>query len=214
MKYFNNIRKEILEFLSKGSNKILELGCGYGNTLSYLKKEGYASKVIGIDLNKEAEFKKLGDVDQIYIGDLETIKIDFSNQLFDYIIMNDVLEHLRNPDRMLNKFSAYLVENGALIISMPTIRNWRVLFNLIFKADFSYEEAGIMDRTHLRFFTFKSMIRLFNDCGLYLDKYKINYDNHIFAKILKLIPFTREFAAVQYLFKLKVHCNINRSKKL
>ena len=138
---------------------VLDAGCHtglLGETL--IQKKG--AKVVGVDLDDEAvevAKKKLSDA---FVLDLEnedwTKKIsERGYSHFDVIIFGDILEHTKNPEEILQQAQGILKPEGRIIVSIPNVAHWRVRFGLLF-GRFEYQEAGILDRTHLRFYTRKS----------------------------------------------------------
>ena len=99
-------------------------------------------------------------MDEVIFGDVETMLFPDNDFTFDYIIFSDSLEHLLNPDQVLERVAKLLNHNGSLLISMPNVRNFRVTFPLLFRDSWEYQDEGLLDRTHLRFFTYKSLINL------------------------------------------------------
>ena len=91
----------------------------------------------------------------------ESVKISYEKQSFDYIIMGDVLEHLIDPMSTLKKLKPYLKKEGSFLLTVPNIRYWKTLIDLVLKDEWEYKDWGILDFTHLRFFTKKSLFRLF-----------------------------------------------------
>ncbi len=87
------------------------------------------------------------------------------DQKFDCIVFNDVLEHLVNPEIALKDSKQYLSENGTVVASIPNILHFYQIWAILKDQDWKYEESGILDNTHLRFFTKKSILRLFENCG-------------------------------------------------
>jgi len=116
---------------------------------------------------------------------------ELENQKFDAIFFNDVLEHLVDPEEALLACKKLLSENGRVIASIPNIRWYPVILSLLRYKDFKYELAGVMDETHLRFFTAKSMRRLFEDSGYSVLKIEgINKSNNFtFFNILNFLLF-------------------------
>lgn len=159
--YFKFVRWELIELVPKGNNKILEIGCGEGNTGNALKKQGKAVEVVGIE--KESAIADIAKtkIDKVLCANVETVEIPFSEGYFDYVIIGDVLEHLYDPWMVVNKLGRYLKKGGSIIASIPNIRNWQIVKDLVLKGEWKYCSGGILDDTHLRFFTKKSMIRLF-----------------------------------------------------
>jgi 2-polyprenyl-3-methyl-5-hydroxy-6-metoxy-1,4-benzoquinol methylase len=99
----------------------------------------------------------------------------YDKEYFDYIIFGDVLEHLNAPDKVLIKIREYMKKNSKLIISVSNIMHISVLLPLL-RGEFHYEEAGILDKTHIKFFTLKSIISMLVQCGYAPETY-ININN-------------------------------------
>ena len=165
-----SVHTQILNSIRKQS-KVLDVGCAEG----YLSKK-IASKeceVVGIELDKEAAQKAEKYCKEVIIGNIESIELDnkYSNY-FDFIIIADVLEHLHDPSRILNKIKKYLKDDGCIIISVPNIANWKVRFKLL-RGNFDYTNQGILDEEHLRFFTEKTAKKLIMDVGLEIYKFDL-----------------------------------------
>ncbi len=164
--YFENLRTDIISLVEKGDNKILEIGCGTGNTGWSLKKEGKAVEVVGVDIVPEVlEFAK-SKIDRTFRADVESDKLPFPNEYFDYILLGDVLEHLKNPWKALVNLTQFLKKGGFVIASIPNVRYWKVVKNLVFKGEWKYISDGVLDDTHLRFFTKKSILELISSANL------------------------------------------------
>lgn len=165
--YYTNIRYEMLKFVPQNASRILDVGCGAG----YFGKEIKAfsthqnTEVWGVDINENAKSVAEKNIDKLLIGDIETIVDELPENYFDAIFFNDVLEHLVNPDMILDLMKSKLSKNGVIISSIPNIRHHGALKRILVDKDFRYEESGIFDQTHLRFFTEKSIRRLFESQG-------------------------------------------------
>ena len=116
---------------------------------------------------------------------------ELNGKKFDVIFFNDVLEHLTNPAEALKDCQEFLNPNGCIIASIPNMRWYPVILSLLRYKDFEYQQYGVMDETHLRFFTKKSMIRLFENAGFKVSKIEgINKDeNFTFFNIINWILF-------------------------
>ena len=195
-----NSEISVLSWNKKGN--LLEIGAGCGNTLIFAKRNGYASKVFGIDIVEiKNSFQKDKSIDGFIIGDIEKIKLDFEENFFDVIICGDVLEHLINPKMVLEKIKKFLKPDGILIASIPNFRQIFILYKIFIKGDFSYTSAGILDETHLRFFCKKNIIELFQKSGWKIEKIVSNCN--LIGKTTKLINkitfnIFDEFLAAQY----------------
>jgi SAM-dependent methyltransferase len=169
--YFNNTRLDILPLLPKYSETILEIGCGNGATLKHLKDYGKCKEATGIELTEYAALEAKQVIDKILIGDAEEIIKTIESNTYDLVLCLDILEHLVDPWLMIEQISRVLKKGGVIISSIPNIRTIRVISKLALFGKFEYEEAGIMDKTHLRFFTKTSAIDLLSINRLEVDRW-------------------------------------------
>ncbi len=158
--YYSNSRVEIAELIPNNIKKILDIGCAQGNFLK-LVKERTNAETWGIELEVEVGMMAKEKIDKIIFGKIEDVIGSITDNYFDCITFNDVLEHLLDPTEVLNMVRSKLSENGTLIASVPNVRHFWNLYELIIKKDWKYRESGILDSTHLRFFTQKSLRRMF-----------------------------------------------------
>jgi 2-polyprenyl-3-methyl-5-hydroxy-6-metoxy-1,4-benzoquinol methylase len=163
--YFRNIRSEIAEYVEKGDNLVLDVGCGAGYLGEYLKATGRAAQIIGIEIDEVAASEALAKLDQVFCANLNQTSVvdvlkDIDKASLDYIVCADVLEHLIDPWKVLAELVTYLKPNGRLVISIPNVRHWSVWLPLILHGGWEYRETGILDSTHLRFFTQVTGIKL------------------------------------------------------
>ena len=152
--YFGQTRSDLLCFINLEKNlKVLEIGAGTGATLIQIKNEQPSVEAHGIELQPITKNgNKIDGIDSMTYGDIETMTLPFENEYFDCIIMGDVLEHLLDPLRTLEKLIKVLKEGGTFIVSVPNIREIRTIYNIFIKGRFEYKKDGILDETHLRFF--------------------------------------------------------------
>jgi len=162
--YHDLLRREILELIPTTSKAILDLGCGAGNLGKALKKR-QPCLVHGIELSSEAAEIAGKNLDHIWCDNLNRFDPKFIKQKYDTLIFADILEHLVSPWRTLKKFTSSLTDNGTIIASIPNVAHPWILNNLK-QGIFRYEPAGILDITHLRFFTKTSLFQLFYSAGL------------------------------------------------
>ena len=157
--YYTIIRNNLLNLIEKDLGNCLEIGCGTGENLVYLKKKG-AQKVTGIELRADvaAKAKLKKEIDFIFNIDFLDNCADVEGAKYNTVVLSHVLEHFPNPDIVLAKVSKIITpEDGTLLIAVPNIRHLSVLVGLILHGDFDYKDSGIMDYTHLKFFTKKSI---------------------------------------------------------
>lgn len=162
--YYAGTRPEMIDFIPKSAKRILEVGCGEAFFGSILKKKLNA-EVWGVEINENCAAKAKENIDKVIIGDIVQLLDNLPDKYFDCVIFNDVLEHLINPYIVLFKIKNKLNLNGRVVCSIPNVRYFWTLVDLIVKKQWEYAEYGILDKTHLRFFTLKSIINMFNELG-------------------------------------------------
>ena len=208
--YFSNIRMDIISLIPVDpEQKILEIGAGAGNTLLYIKENGMAKEVMGIELmGIPSSNQKHPLIDKFQIANIEQENIQAQEEYFDVIICADVLEHLVDPWSVVDKLSRFLKKDGLLIVSMPNIREWKTLGKVVFQGNFKYQTTGgIMDKTHLRFFCKKDIYQLLNTPNLSTFYCQPNFMLKVVPegkkrRIINLLTFRlfEDFLAIQYLF--------------
>ncbi|MFN3530374.1 MAG: class I SAM-dependent methyltransferase [Bacteroidia bacterium] len=157
--YFTNIRKDIEPLLPDFSERVLEIGCGNGATLAHYKATTQFAHCIGLELMPEVINPAI-QIDEWLIGPVENQLTAVPDASLDLVLCLDVLEHLLDPWAVVQQIAEKLKPGGVLIASIPNMRTAVVLSNLLFKGQFEYANQGIMDRTHLRWFTRKSALAL------------------------------------------------------
>jgi len=163
--YFQNQRPEMLRYIPEKAITILEVGCSEGYFCKAVKTEN--REVWGIEINPVAAQKATEICDFVLAGDFDVVFDQLPKNHFDCVVFNDVLEHLYAPWDTLKKVYEILRQDGVVVSSIP---NFRYVGNLItevlWNADFQYKpEGGILDDTHIRFFTSKSIKRMFVEQG-------------------------------------------------
>ena len=208
--YYSNVRHDLLTLLPENSKnlKILEIGAGYGATLSFLKKEGIASEVVGVDIPENEGTLPFDNIDAFFYADAEKLNLSKYEGHFDCIIFADVLEHLVYPKEVLAKLKSLLKKEGFILVSVPNVRHKKALYKIFIKGNFTYEEQGLFDYTHLRFFCKKDIKELVSTGGYTIERMVSSlktYDKPSGSKIFNAITFGifEEFLSVQYLVKAK-----------
>lgn len=171
--YFRHERKSLSINIPRGNHRVLDVGCGAGYFGAYLKKSGQAAKVFGIEIFKDAADEASTHLDGVICADIDTLDLStlrnkWGDHAFDFIECADVLEHVKNPWSTLAALYELLGTGGKLIVSLPNVRHWSVLFPLLFRGRWDYRDAGIMDRTHLRFFTRSTACEMLQGAGFHL----------------------------------------------
>jgi len=168
--YYNIAKNSIVTLIPEGPHVVLDLGCATGWVGRKLLDSNKASEIIGVEIFASAVEEAAKHYDRVYNGDIELLYLPY-NDYFDLVICGDILEHLRDPWVMIGRIHGWLKKGGTLISSIPNIRYWRILRDLIFKGKWEYVEAGIMDSTHLRFFTRTSFLKILKE-----QNYQIKFD--------------------------------------
>ena len=165
-----SVHQKIIHFIGQ-NKKVLDVGCSEGILSKRLKQN--RCDVVGIEINQEAAQKAESFCHELIMGDVESIHLnkDYENY-FDIIIFADILEHLKEPLDILKRFKKYLKDDGFIIISLPNISNWKIRIQLLF-GRFEYQEYGILDNGHLRFFNRKSAEKIVNDAGFEISKFDL-----------------------------------------
>jgi 2-polyprenyl-3-methyl-5-hydroxy-6-metoxy-1,4-benzoquinol methylase len=162
--YYGHSRHEMLRYIPATAKRILDVGCGSGE-FGKLLKSFICAEIWGIDVNTLAAGDAKSRLDQVLVGDIEEDSFDLPLNYFDCIVFNDLLEHLKWPWQTVQTFRAFLVKNGVVVASVPNVRYFSHLRSLLLHKEWVYGDAGILDRTHLRFFTVKSIEAMFRQAG-------------------------------------------------
>ncbi len=176
--YYSHARVEVIEFVPESAMKILEIGCGAGSTGKLLKEQNKGREVVGVEFNKEAAKSASGVLDKVFTGDIEKLTLPYPKRYFDAIIYADVLEHLNNPEALLKKHKQLLKDDGLMVMSIPNVQHFTVI-NQLMAGRWTYTDEGLLDRTHLRFFTLYEIRQMLERLGL--SNYEVHsktVDNH------------------------------------
>jgi len=177
-------RVELISKIPSGCKKILDVGVSAGENGRFIEENNLPfDTIVGIEVNPSAAEMAKKYYDNLLVGDVEDLELPYPDGFFDCIIYGGVLEHLVDPWSVLKKHRKKLHPEGVVIASIPNVRFYEVVLDLVFKGDWRYSEAGILDSSHLRFFTLKTIKEMFHSCG-----YKIT---HIETKIVAKRKYRR-----------------------
>ena len=213
--YYENIRTDLVEMINSREQDeihVLEIGCGTGETLGYIKKMYPNSHVCGIEYVASVAEKAKPEL-SVICGDVENMEIPFEEESFDYIVCGDVIEHLRDPEVTIEKLKRFLKPNGCIIASIPNLMQAEVIYDLL-RGYFSYRDSGILDRTHLRFFTEKEIQKMFLRLGFSIEEmnrrivkgHTTQELKDFYDKLLSIdgLAAREQFDTFQYLVRAKV----------
>lgn len=188
--------------------RVLEIGCGRGHTLAEIKQKGFAAEVVGVELmNLPRTQTEINAVDTYIVGNIETDSLALDDGSFDVVICGDVLEHLNDPWAAMQKIKRLVKPGGALVASVPNVREARTLYNLIIRGDFAYTEAGVLDRTHLRFFCKKNILSLLTGAGGQVERLSsdLKFKSNWRSRLDRLtFGWLQEFLVTQYLVVVRM----------
>lgn len=187
--YRNNVREDIAFYLPKTQKRVIEIGCGTG-VFSTVLNEGAEYWGVEPEINSFKIACELNKKGKFFNGFFSEIENEIPNNYFDVVICNDVIEHIPDYLGFLESIKGKMEKDAVLIASVPNVRYIFNLYELLVKKDWEYKDFGILDRTHYRFFTKKSIIRTFDAAGFeieILDGLNSCFSSlSIWKKILKL----------------------------
>jgi SAM-dependent methyltransferase len=176
-----DVLAEVFRHLKKGY--ILDVGCGVGDNARVLSQNGYIVDGITLSPGEAAMAKPF--LDQVFIKNLEEGLPTLERQ-YDLVICSHVLEHIAFPAKLMADLKFVLKPKGLLIVALPNLMHYRSRFKLLM-GNFDYEESGIWDETHLRWYTFKTGRDLLLKYGFTIEKAWVAGDLP-FLRLLKIIP--------------------------
>ena len=199
--YYKIQRQEIVPLLPKQYTKVLEIGCGEGIFRDNLNQE---HEYWGVEPIKSVAEVASNKLDKVLIGTYDEVYSQIPNNYFDLVICNDVIEHLPDHDKFFQSIKNKIKKDGCLVASIPNVRFIKNLFEILINKDWKYKSSGILDKTHLRFFTKKSLKRTIinndflilqltgiNPCGSgsYLKRYLCIFATLLFGQDTKFVQF-------------------------
>jgi 2-polyprenyl-3-methyl-5-hydroxy-6-metoxy-1,4-benzoquinol methylase len=203
-------REDILGLVPRGVRRVLDVGCSVGVLGEAIRRRDGA-RVWGIEFDDEMRAIAGEKLDRVWGGDVESLDLEILREAegYDCICFADLLEHLRDPWRVLRGMAGLLAPGGVVVASIPNIRHYSTLTSLALAGYWPYRDRGIHDRTHLRFFTLRNVRELFAEAGMEIEIVRRNYRLieapsrfNRFSKWFAFPPF-REFLAFQYLVRAR-----------
>ncbi len=185
--YYAHLRQEIIEAIPDGCTAILDVGCGKGTLGRWLKENG-VREVRGIELFEAAGQEARQWLDEVVIGNVEQVALPFQPGSFDCIICADVLEHTADPWKVVAALKRLLRPDGCIVASIPNVGFHRNLRRLI-RGEWRYTDEGLLDRTHLRFFTLQTIEELFSSNGMRIEQVFKKVDGGLNVRVLNALLF-------------------------
>ncbi|MBN2052436.1 class I SAM-dependent methyltransferase [Candidatus Woesearchaeota archaeon] len=202
---YTGFNRHIFKLVTGKNLKILDIGCGEGELGRILKHKG--NVVYGIECEKRGYELSKKKLDKVLFGDISSLQLPKDWKEFDYVIFADVIEHLYDPASVLKKIKPLLKKGGFVLISTPNIANWLIRTRLLF-GRFDYKESGVMDKTHIRWFTLRSLKKLVKETGYKVEK--IDFIPNIVLSIISIFSknkagesiVSKESGAKSFYFKI------------
>ena len=159
---------DLVEAIPLSARTILDVGCGGGAVGAAYRQRNPRARILGIESDPISGARAAERLDAVQIGDVEAtpMPFDLPNGL-DCLIYGDALEHMRDPWSLLRSQAASLNDDGAVVMCFPNVEHFSIVFRLL-NGSFDYDPEGLLDRTHLRWFTPRMMARAVSDAGLAL----------------------------------------------
>jgi SAM-dependent methyltransferase len=207
-------RDDVLSLIPSHINTVLDIGCSTG-TLGEDIKNKYNAEVTGIEVDEISAQLAENKIDRVILGNIENLNLvdHISYGYFDCIIFADILEHLINPWKVLSEILPFLSKKGVVIASIPNIRHYSTFVSLIFDKKWPYNERGIHEINHLRYFTYRNIMDLFQFSGFEIIKVNRNYRiiekpnaYNRFSKYFSVFPL-KDFITFQFLVVAKLTTN-------
>ena len=205
--YYSIVRLDAIALMDdNGSQRVLELGCGAGCTLEELRVRGLASFLAGVELEPACHAAARGVCDLFVPGNVEEIPLQDLGR-YDTVLLLDVIEHLANPFAVIQSAASVLNPGGYLVLSFPNVRNFGVIKPLVMDGLWDYQDSGIFDRGHLRFFTRKSFLSAMAQACPALElevlQGKPNRSTWL-LQVLSCLPWVGEFFTCQFMVKYRL----------
>lgn len=167
-RYFDGAREDFVDVLPVSIEaRILEIGCGNGNTGALALAKKKCATYVGVELFESAARNAKTKLSSVIVGDVESIELPFDEEYFDVLILSEVLEHLIDPSKLLRRLNRFMKPGAIVLASSPNVSHYRVILMLL-KGRWDLTDDGVMDRTHLRWFTPSSFAKMFESSGYHV----------------------------------------------
>lgn len=161
-------RREMIDFIPPAARSVLDVGCGPGGFGQALRQADPGRELWAVEADDHTAASASRHYDRLVTGTFPEALAD-TGRTFDCVVFNDMLEHTVDPWAVLRAAADHLAPGGTVVASIPNVRNIAVVADLVVRGNWTYREIGVLDRTHLRFFTARSIRALFADCGFAIE---------------------------------------------
>ncbi len=198
--YYTGVNPDILNLIPNTAAVILEIGCGAGALAKAYRERNPSAHYIGVEIVEEVANQAAAHMNDTLLGDittketLEALDKIRCGKLFDTLILGDVLEHLYDPWSVLTELRSRMAKDGLCIICIPNVAHWSILLQQL-RGRWDYTDAGLLDKTHIRFFTLETAVDLFKKAGWHvLDaKARIFWPEKTNAALKTLLPLANQY---------------------
>ncbi|MDP2942891.1 MAG: class I SAM-dependent methyltransferase [Candidatus Omnitrophota bacterium] len=196
-------REYFLSLIPSDVKKVLDVGCADGGLCAGLTQKDV--EVIGLEKDVDSCAKAREKLDKVFLADIEKFDLPYPKEYFDCIIYADVLEHLFDPLALLKKHIDYLRDGGYIVASIPNIRYYKAIIRLVIGGTWDYSDGGLLDKSHMRFFTLLNIKELFSRAGYEIVGIERNL---VAARGFSLLNFLlfgmlKDFLTYQYYIKAR-----------
>jgi 2-polyprenyl-3-methyl-5-hydroxy-6-metoxy-1,4-benzoquinol methylase len=200
---YSGRRDDVIALVPPRGLRVLDVGCSVGAMGQALKQNGH--EVTGIELNADFAARARLYLDRVIEADVETLALTETDVggPFDCIVFADVLEHLRDPWSITRWAATLLSDSGCFVISVPNVRHAQLVRSVLRHRRWPYEDVGIFDRTHLRWFAFHNLPELLDDTGLEITQLERVYALSLnpTARVNRLASHLGDFGTLQFVFR-------------
>jgi 2-polyprenyl-3-methyl-5-hydroxy-6-metoxy-1,4-benzoquinol methylase len=200
---YSGPRDDVTSLVPRQATRVLDVGCSVGVMGKVLVDRGHT--VTGLESSPELAAQARDRLSRVIEADVEELarKGEDVGGPFDCVIFADVLEHLRDPWAVARWGAGLLSENGSLVISVPNVRHLTLIRSVLRHRHWPYEDVGIFDRTHLRWFAFKNLPELLEGTGLRITELQRHYMISLNPndRINRLAPHLGDFGTLQFIFR-------------
>jgi SAM-dependent methyltransferase len=203
--YSTHTRSEMVKFIPERRKRVLEVGCVEGNFLMFLPR---VEEAWGIEPSLSARIAK-GRLHRVFETTFDEAEPHLLLDYFDVVVCNDVIEHMPDHDKFFERIVRYIAPGGVIVGSIPNVRFYNNLLQMVLEKDWYYTDSGILDRTHMRYFTEKSLKACLQRHGFVLNRFeglKVKADTgsgragvyYLMSRLLVVATFGY-FSDIQYL---------------